>query len=603
METTRADVLTFTKACYQVLSDHLREAGAGPTDAHAVITTRMRGGAGRGLIYAPPPETVAGERWWAPSRVVQNDAMRWVGPYLGQLAGRYRSATQLWEALGIRRDLTPEIACEVITRDLSRDGDKSRAHEYYGRLVSFLEDSRLADRVSVDTPALTTLGWRPACDTWWTNRPEILDAFATSIAWWQPGSRDPSSLRHACSFLGIHEATPASESGPLAERWEIRGSEPLELQDEARWQLAVRTWPHVLREDSDPAQWPAFDVLAHAVQSFRPVTAQNLRLHMAFSSGGEVVRASIEPSVALRVRDQRLVGRSSTDLFTAQAATMLATLVPANQRASSLVLALLLSMAAHDPDELDRRAAHYAVAGYQHRDFVFEMTDADDLDTGAVDRVPLKVGRKHRTAEGAKEQPFAPLADTMRYGLTETTTSVTQGEPPSPLGIGKLRPPTTVDDQEEEEPQYAKTPPAARMRYTNLDIEGAARPFIEEYELARRGCTVVRQGPNVGADFVASDGRYIEVKAFSEAAPDSFELEAPEWRAAQHPEVADRYWVYVVEHLRDGEPPKITAVFNPVLDDATSKEPTGKLRVRGWKASQTQQYGLFGERQAPSDED
>jgi hypothetical protein len=100
----------------------------------------------------------------------------------------------------------------------------------------------------------------------------------------------------------------------------------------------------------------------------------------------------------------------------------------------------------------------------------------------------------------------------------------------------------------------------------------------------------------VGADYVASDGRYIEVKAFSGSAPNSFDLEAPEWRAAQHPEIADRYWVYIVEHLRDGQPPQVTAVFNPVTDEATSKEPTGKMRVRGWRSSRTQRVGRFEQR-------
>ena len=139
-------------------------------------------------------------------------------------------------------------------------------------------------------------------------------------------------------------------------------------------------------------------------------------------------------------------------------------------------------------------------------------------------------------------------------------------------------------------------PPKPRMGYANTEIEGAARPFIEEYELEKRGTTIIPQGKNVGADYLASDGRYIEVKAFSGDAPDAVDLEPPEWRAAQHPEIGQRFWVYIVEHLRDGRPPEITAVFNPVADDATSNEPTGKLRIRGWKNAKTQHIGVFGQR-------
>ena len=131
-------------------------------------------------------------------------------------------------------------------------------------------------------------------------------------------------------------------------------------------------------------------------------------------------------------------------------------------------------------------------------------------------------------------------------------------------------------------------------------MEAAARPFIEAFELRDRGCTVDRQGPGVGADYVASDGRYIEVKAFGEAAPNSFEMEATEWRAAQTEGIAHRYWVYVVEHLRDGQAPKITAIHNPVLDDATAKEPTGKVRVNGWRSSAKTDVGEFSEGESES---
>lgn len=44
---------------------------------------------------------------------------------------------------------------------------------------------------------------------------------------------------------------------------------------------------------------------------------------------------------------------------------------------------------------------------------------------------------------------------------------------------------------------------------------------------------------------------------------DSFDLEPTAWRAAQQPEIAPRYRAYVVEHLRDGQAPRATAIFNP----------------------------------------
>ncbi|MBA2719825.1 MAG: DUF3883 domain-containing protein [Chloroflexi bacterium] len=592
-----ADTMVIARACYQVLSDHLREAGDGDTSVPKLITTRMRGGGGRGLIYAPPPEGVGGERWWPPSRVVQNDAMKWVGPYLGQLAGRYRTAVPLWDALEIRRDLSVELACEIIRRDLDHDEDKGRALEYYGRLLSFIEEAGPRASAQSGVLALTTLEWQPPSVTWWTNRAEVLDGLATSVAWWQPGTRDPSSLRRAAEFLGIRGLGATGSGSPLAERWEVRTLEPLELEAESRWQLALRTWPHVLRQDSDPSEWETLDALVARVGSVGAAIAADLRIHLAFNQGGETARASISPPVALRARDGLLIGTSSSELFSTRAAEALATLTEANQRSAALAMSVLLSLAEHDPAELERRAARFAVATYQHREFTFKPADFEDVDPKSADRVKLRTKGKPGTKDAPPEEPFTPLADPLRYGLIGSTATNPSGHLPDPLQGGRLKPPVTEEETEgESESDKHRQPPNPRMRYANTEIEGAARPFLEEYELSNRGCTIVRQGPNVGADYVASDGRYIEVKAFSGRAPDTVELEPPEWRAAQHPEIADRYWVYVVEHLRDGQAPMITAVFNPVLDESTSKQNTGKLRVRGWKNARMQHVGQFGER-------
>jgi Domain of unknown function (DUF3883) len=592
--------LAIARACYQVLAEYLRDGGQDDTEARKLVATRMRGGSGRGLIFAPPPEGVDGERWWPPSRVLQNDAMRWVGPYAGQLAGRYRTAGPLWDSLAIRRDLTIDMACEIIARDLASDSDQSRAHEYYGRLMAFIDEARATDTPLAATPCLTTLGWRPAGETWWSNRAEVLDALATSVAWWQPGTRDPSSLRRAAAQLGIREARTARNGGPLGERWEVGNLEPLELEAESRWHLAIRTWPHVLRQDADPARWAAYEALSAKVLTLRPAVTDHLRLRLSFTHDGTTSVGAIEPPAAFRERDAVVLGTTTSALFSTRAADAVASLVEDNQQAASRELALLFSMAAHDTDELERRAARHAVAGYQHREFIFSPADLEDVDLTPQARLKVRSRRKPTSAEGAKEESFVPLADPLRYGLVAVTRQSPSGQVPVPLQGGRLKAPVTDDPVEGESGGNGREnrSPSAKMRYANTEVEGAAQPFIAEYELATYGSTIVRQGPNVGADYLTSDGRYIEVKAFSGSAPDGVEFEATEWKAAQHPEIADRFWLYVVEHVRDGRPPKITAVLNPISDPSTSKEPTGKLRIRGWKNAAVQQVGEFGERVA-----
>ena len=92
---------------------------------------------------------------------------------------------------------------------------------------------------------------------------------------------------------------------------------------------------------------------------------------------------------------------------------------------------------------------------------------------------------------------------------------------------------------------------------------------------------------------MADDGRYIEVKATGGTAEDAFDLQESEWSAALDPRLRDDYWVYIVEHLTDGEEPTVTAVFNPVRDDNLDQSPVGKMRVTGWRSAVRQQRGPF----------
>ncbi len=602
-----SDALAVAGACYQTLAEHLREGAPPESTARLHIVARMRGGSGRGLIYAPPPDGVAGERWWPPSRVLQNDAARWVGPYLGQLARRYRGGATLWEALGIRRDLTAEIARDLIENALSEDEDRARALEYYGRLVAFLE-SLPGQPLSPSgfPPALTTNGWMPAATALWTARAEMFDAFALTLGWWEPGNRDPSASRKAAAFLGIREVgIDGAADSPITERWEIRDRSPLELGLEAQWHLALRTWPHVLREDVDPSQSAVLDDLSEEVADLTPITAGHLRGHLAYSAGGAELRASVAPAVVVRHRDRLVVGRTSEDLFSAAAAATIGQLVHNGQRASARSLAFLLSLAAHEPAELEKIAARFSVIGYQHREFTYVPPEGDDLDAGAVDRVLLKPRRGRASADSHAEAAPIPLADHARYGLVATANEIPpEPAPTTTLVPGGLKPALEPDDEDGDKGQDSGySPPAPRSRFSNTDIEGAASPFIAEYELETRGVTITRQSSGVGADFVASDGRYIEVKAFSGEAGSSFDLEPTEWRAAKRPGIGERYWVYVVEHLKDGQPPKITAIFNPVTDEFTQKVPTGKLRIRGWRSAATRHSGEFGERTIAADAD
>jgi hypothetical protein len=293
--------------------------------------------------------------------------------------------------------------------------------------------------------------------------------------------------------------------------------------------------------------------------------------------------------VVLREAQGIVLGRSAADLFSPAAAAEISSLARTNQRAWGRHLALLMTQAQLDPDALSQLAARHAATKYQHRGFTYDRDLSEDDDLAAAASVPAP-NKKVKPSQSSKSGVLN-LADPRRFRLKTIAPGEASSVPPS-SGEGRLRAPRTEESSGQGD-GHPTAPPSPAPRFANTEIEAAARPFVEQFEQERRGCTVTRQGPNVGADYLASDGRYIEVKAFGGTAGDSFELEATEWRAAKVDGIAERYWVYVVEHLRDAKAPKVTAVFNPVLDEITLKEPTGKLRVRGWKAAKVQYVGEF----------
>lgn len=220
--------------------------------------------------------------------------------------------------------------------------------------------------------------------------------------------------------------------------------------------------------------------------------------------------------------------------------------------------------------------------------------------------VETKRSRRKATTDVSEGVPKTArlLADPRAYQLVRVVDfNAGSVAPADQLPAVALRPPVSEFELEQTDMQQAvptrtpvddapTKPVSPSHRYSNQEIQDAARPYVEAFEL-ERGCTITRQPPRVGADFRATDGRYIELKAFGDGAPSSFDLEPFEWRAAKNPNIASHYWVYIVDHLLDGKPPRVVAIRNPVVDEMVTKQATGKLRIRGWQSAHEKQEGTF----------
>jgi hypothetical protein len=594
-------------ACYELLAVELASQSESTRSelVRSIIRPKFQGNGRIGLIFVPPPGDRIGKAWWPPARTVRADVSAIAGPFVGQLAGRHPRSSALWDALGIRTDLDPATIGDVIRHEVATTGEPDElVRHFYGELVVRLQSLvSEGDDGPRDVPALTDRGWVDPGSAWWTNRPELRGALGGHLAWWSPGTYDPSILRRAGSWLGVRELTPGDA---LEETWSIVASEDLRSDLRERWMAAIRAWPELLRSEGG---WDREIVaaLAEAAAGVRPVTALHIEGRLTMHVDGDAVVVGTEPTVLLR--DGVVVGHDAADLFSHAAAETLGSLVQTRQLAATSALEALLGEALRSPETFARRIERYAVgAGWLVVEAGFTDTEVDDEDPGAVEEAiqairqaaPPATPPRQPTGAGQPHRPERTFADPSEFELVAIERTEREAATPTTDTPSRAKRRRRKPRPESERPD--KAPEDSTPIPPNTAVEDAARPYIERFEMKRGGHVVHRQGALVGADYVADDGRYIELKASGGVAEDSFILEPSEWQAALDPKTGADYWVYVVEHLTDGKEPEVTAVFNPVLDSRLRQNPVGKMKVSGWRAATRQDRGKFKRRSEGSPE-
>jgi hypothetical protein len=600
LQASEEDSVKIARACYELLSRALGDADT--EDERDQLARRFREELSLkrrddGLVFAPPRHGQGGRSWWPYNRVLREErAVSVTGPNLGYLGARYRKANALWTALRVERDLTPSVIVKVIEDlALSEDGVMAPIRECYGRLVAALDKQLYSTngQSSGTVPALTDKGWEPADTTFWTRRREVERAFGSQLSWWRPGAYDPSTLRRAATYLGVREIGGGDSGGGLLETWQGTAGELVEEPARSLWLQALHTWPGALRA-AGYAEDPGSDEVLGAIVRLEPEQTLDIKGELTFTHpSGETVTAAAEPRVLVRLQDGVFLARDEDLLFSREAAEALAACLPVGSLQAEYVLAALLAEARDDPASLDEQSRRYewAPAGRQFTEPEEDDEDDEDNTEVTVERGPRP--RPPRRSPDPEPPPPPPaqkaLADIRHYipGEFERLEPDGNRRPTSSGPSRGRRPPRTGDGHTPGEGPIGRP----GERYSNIDIENAAAGFVVEYEWQRGGFELRRQGPRVGADYVAvRDGkidRYIEIKS-SRGKKDAFDMTRDERLAGMDRDIGPKYWIYVVEHLGDGQDPTVTAVLNPVADERVSKEPKGSIVVKGWRASERQ---------------
>ena len=580
-----------TSASYETLAAELQ--GLVPAERDRLVA-RLRPkfvGNGRiGLIYAPPPLGTDGRSWWPPTRAVLSDVAQDAGPYVGQLAGRHRAAAALWEALGVPRELTPDTIIELIRFELAKGEPTDSVGYFYGQLVRRLEkETTLGPRPS-GLPALTTQGWVSPSQAWWTRRHEIRQAFGSRLGWWTPGSYDPSLLARAAEWLAVSELTTEN----VDERWHETASGEFPETTVLRWRAALAAWPAVLR--SEGLREEDADRVPSVVTSLRLLRSLSIEGELSFvDAGGEQITVSARPSCVLRLDESVFVATSEESVFSRDAADALSALVGHERLHAANTLFALLTESRSSPEGFARKYGSLVSSVVDVELLGWDDSERDSANQwdDALNAI-REPGRKSEGGIPAKSPATSPRPERKFQDPADFDLAAIEdvsGKPRERTEAVRRKRRHVPPEREKGDGQGQKrdTKPIP----SNVAIEDAARPYVERFELRRGGHRVDRQPALVGADYVADDGRYIEVKATGGTAEDAFDLQESEWSAALDPRLRDDYWVYIVEHLTDGHEPTVTAVFNPVRDDNLDQSPVGKMRVTGWRSAARLQRGPF----------
>ncbi len=583
-------------ACYETLSASLEAADASDReDLLRWLRPKFTGNGRVGLIYAPPPVGIEGRSWWPPARAVTGDVARDAGPYVGHLSARYRNAGLLWDVLGVAKDLSPDFIVDLIRHELSIEPPSEAASHFYGQLVMRVEQFSARGPAPTALPALTTKGWVAPEDARWTSRHEFRQAFGHDIAWWTPGSFDASLLVRAARWLGIVELDQSN----VTERWQPIAVGTCSEDVAKRWRLALQVWPWMLR--SEGGNVPDAERVAAAVDRLSVGVALAIEGELStVGPDGQPIDVTTRPACLLRRDEDVFLATSEAALFSRDAADALSTLVPSERlHAANTLFALLV--------EIEQRPADFArkYAGLVGSGVEVQLEDwEDDPGRGDIEAglAAIRTAQPRNGDKGRLPVRRPPVvAPPVRRFADPTAFELDSIEDLPPKEVTSA----TTDNRKEGRRHAAPKPEdsggASQKRETraipsNTAVEDAARPYVERFELKRGGHVIHRQAPLVGADYIADDGRYIEVKAAGGSADDAFDLEQSEWSAALDPVIRADYWVYVVEHLTDGGVPVVTAIENPVRDQRVGQAPVGKMRVSRWRSAQVQKIARFRRR-------
>lgn len=524
------------------------------------------------LLYLPR----ADKAWWKPSKVFWRDFSNRFGLMRGYIEHRSQSIYDhgifdFFALLGIKDRPSVEDSLDILEElKLAGNFDEYRrfASKIYPYIESIVSEGNL-ERANLDRPVFISMNdtFRTPSQLYYSDDDELCDHFKSDIEiLWLPCSW--VNLENMLTVAGFN---CLSDSISIAKRFdqltEVDGESAGELKRRLQYaMLYLKKKGIELYEELEKRD------IRQQISQLEVYETSSISLDyiLTIDNSNRAVVKDVPKLAYLSLEEKRLYKSDTISLYSVHVAKELSKLFITAENDLFPFLDSIFSVT--DEDELKEKLKHFGI---------YSVEATVDKPVGEVEITPSE-----GDAEREEEEP-----ETKREGLAKGEPPP-RPQPPGPApparkpdlinpdefmfheieeftpyvgSDGKKNVPARTVELREARPGSGKPRRQPRMKPNRGDAEEIALDLVMSFEeMEGRYPDDRHKQSGIGYDVYSitdtGEERFIEVKHFR-GESGLWELTPHQWKKAE--EESDRYYVYVVSGLRDGNTPAIELIQNP----------------------------------------
>lgn len=519
-----------------------------------------------GLIYSPGVT----RRWWSPEECVTGGAASFEG-LCGDLSV-YSGAKRLWSALSIPEAPTSSFLAAV-WRYLPNhhQPDDPTAMKMLAASYQLAENRLLTGKEPVvSVPVIADGAWHRSGETFSTGSDDLLANVLRGHGLFRWDLEAASMRPKVQRWLGILLADSEGSRTAQYESCEV----------DSEWEAHLHEAVLLFAKETAGVGGDSWAVMGPRVREIvrgRVQVAESLRVQtkLAHPTAGQI-EATLPTTAFQKAGNVLLSAAAGRSDATEIAQALIVDLPLTVEQRWGAVNSLRYHLGQEELGEIDPLLLDTVDPSAPTPDSAFwESESADGKDSNAPVVTPVVIPTKNPSKKN--QGPELPPTDS--YEVASDSGSET-GES---IG-GGLQTRPTADLKKPRKGQGYRYSLGGGQPRSPQTTEQRGVDLFTQYVLAPHGIEVTDQRVHagVGADLVGTDQVFRELKTFTGPAGPELPLTEHEYKRAGGE--GKNYELVIVEHIGDGQQPKITVIRDPLK--RLGYYPTGGVRVRGWQQLQ-----------------